>query len=55
MSERQEVEREIEHEADAITGGGGRGAVTHDDELSKRRRDRDSTAPDRGEDLYPGR
>lgn len=56
MAERQECQRAIEHEADVLTGGR-RGAVTHDDEPSKRRRDRDrdSTAPDRSEDLFPGR
>lgn len=54
MAERQDDQRAIEHEADVLTGGG-RGAVTHDDEPSKRRRDHDSTAPDRNADLFPGR
>jgi hypothetical protein len=54
IAERQDALRTIIRETEAHQGGG-RGAVTHDGEQNDRRRERDWTAPDRSQDLFPGR
>ena len=54
VAAREDAQRVIEQKTDPPTGGG-RGAVTHDDEPSKRRRDRDSTVPDHTKGLFPQR
>lgn len=53
IAERREALRTIGHEAEAHQGS--RGAVTHDGEERARRKERDWTAPDRGQDQFPGR